>query len=133
MPIILGKTASKKFGASETVDMAIGAALVYPKMVASTAGDVLGTVLTYLVIGPIAAVLTSIDLKSRDKMVKDIALPSIITGFFIPGYLGIMALMRYLDPTGAHGIEVLFTGAVGMAFRLVGVASKAPEPSWRMC
>lgn len=97
----------------------------------------------------------AIYLKSRDKMVKDIALPSIITGFFgttepaiygvtlprtklfvfscigaavggglasalggrifIPGYSGIMALMRYLDPTGAYGIEVLFAGAVGMA------------------
>lgn len=43
LPIILGYTAAKKFKMSEFSGMAIGMALVYPAMVSSTAGEVLGT------------------------------------------------------------------------------------------
>ena len=297
LPIILGYTSAKKFRCSEFVGMAMGAALVYPAMVSSTAGEVLGTVLsgtpfemsyyltffgipvvmpasgyassvvpiilsmfvvakiekffkkvlpsavnffatplctlligvalTYLVIGPIASLLTSavlmafnacsslpvvggavagalvgglwqvlvifglhwalipvsianlatngfdtalvgsvgctmaqiaavlaIYLKTHDKKVKDIALPSMITGFFgttepaiygvtlprmkpfifsciggaisggfvgfmgarilITGYSGIMALARYVDPTGAIGLSNVAYAAIGM-------------------
>lgn len=46
LPIILGYTSAKKFGCSEFIGMAMGAALTYPAMVNSTAGDVLGTVFT---------------------------------------------------------------------------------------
>lgn len=45
LPIILGYTSAKKFGCSEFIGMCMGAALTYPAMVSSTAGDVLGTVL----------------------------------------------------------------------------------------
>lgn len=44
LPIILGYTAAKKFGCNEFTGMAIGAALVYPQMVAITKGKVLGTI-----------------------------------------------------------------------------------------
>lgn len=44
LPIILGYTSAKKFGANPFIGMAMGAALTYPTMVNSTAGDVLGTV-----------------------------------------------------------------------------------------
>ena len=46
LPIILGYTAAKKFKINEFIGMAIGIALCYPAMVNSTAGEVLGTVLT---------------------------------------------------------------------------------------
>ena len=46
LPIILGYTAAKKFKINEFTGMAIGIALCYPAMVNSTAGEVLGTVLT---------------------------------------------------------------------------------------
>lgn len=46
LPIILGYTAAKKFKMNEFIGMAIGIALCYPAMVNSTAGEVLGTVLT---------------------------------------------------------------------------------------
>ena len=45
-PIILGYTAAKKFKMSEFIGMAIGVGLTYPAMVASTSGEVLGTILT---------------------------------------------------------------------------------------
>lgn len=44
LPIILGYTAAKKFGLNELVGMGIGAALVYPSMVALASGDPVGTV-----------------------------------------------------------------------------------------
>ena len=44
LPIILGYTSAKKFGMSEFVGMALGCALVYPSMVNSSSGDVIGTV-----------------------------------------------------------------------------------------
>lgn len=44
LPIILGYTSAKKFGCSEFIGMCMGAALCYPAMVNSTAGEVLGTV-----------------------------------------------------------------------------------------
>lgn len=46
LPIFLGYTSAKKFGANPFIGMAIGAALTYPSMVDSTSGEVLGTVLT---------------------------------------------------------------------------------------
>lgn len=46
LPIILGYTSAKKFGGNEFIGMCIGAALTYPAMVNSTAGDVLGTLFT---------------------------------------------------------------------------------------
>lgn len=46
LPIILGYTSAKKFGANPFIGMAMGAAFTYPAMVNSTSGDVLGTVLT---------------------------------------------------------------------------------------
>lgn len=47
LPIILGYTSAKKFGCSEFVGMAMGAALTYPSMVAlKSSAEVLGTVLT---------------------------------------------------------------------------------------
>ena len=46
LPVILGYTSAKKFKGNEFIGMAMGAALVYPAMVSSTAGDVLGTILT---------------------------------------------------------------------------------------
>lgn len=46
LPIILGYTAAKKFGLNELVGMGIGAALVYPSMVALSGGEALGTILT---------------------------------------------------------------------------------------
>lgn len=302
LPIILGYTSAKKFRCSEFVGMAMGAALVYPAMVSSTAGEVLGTVLagtpfemsyyltffgipvvmpasgytssvvpiilsmfvvakiekffkktipsevnffatplftlligvslTYLVIGPVASLLTSlvlmifnacsslpvvggaaagalvgglwqvlvifglhwalvpvsianlatngfdtalvgkvgcemaqiavvlaIYLKTRDKKVKDIALPAMITGFFgttepaiygvtlprmkpfifsciggavsgafvgfmgskilINGYSGIMALARYVDPTGVIGLSNVTYAAIAMGIAAI--------------
>ncbi len=44
LPILLGYTASKKFGLNELIGMGIGAALVYPTMVALAGGDPVGTV-----------------------------------------------------------------------------------------
>lgn len=44
LPIILGYTAAKKFGLNELVGMGIGAALVYPQMVALASADPVGTV-----------------------------------------------------------------------------------------
>lgn len=44
LPIILGYTSAKKFGANPFIGMAMGAALTYPSMVNSTGLDVLGTV-----------------------------------------------------------------------------------------
>lgn len=46
LPIILGYTSAKKFGANPFIGMAMGAALTYPSMVSSTTGEVLGSVLT---------------------------------------------------------------------------------------
>ncbi len=46
LPIILGYTSAKKFGANPFIGMAMGAALTYPTMVNSTSGEVLGTVFT---------------------------------------------------------------------------------------
>lgn len=46
LPILLGYTCAKKFKMNEFTGMAIGIALVYPNMVNSTSGEVLGTVLT---------------------------------------------------------------------------------------
>lgn len=44
LPIILGYTAAKKFGCSEFLGMALGAALVYPTMVnLSTTNEIIGT------------------------------------------------------------------------------------------
>lgn len=44
LPIILGYTAAKKFGCSEFLGMALGAALVYPTMVSlSTTNEIIGT------------------------------------------------------------------------------------------
>lgn len=45
LPIMLGYTSAKKFGCNEFVGLAMGAALVYPAMVNSTAGEALGSVL----------------------------------------------------------------------------------------
>lgn len=44
LPILLGYTSAKKFKCNEFIGMAMGAALVYPDMVASVDGEVLGTV-----------------------------------------------------------------------------------------
>lgn len=44
LPILLGYSASKKFGLNEFIGMALGAALVYPAMVNLTSGEALGTV-----------------------------------------------------------------------------------------
>ena len=46
LPVFLGYTSAKKFGANPFIGMAIGAALTYPSMVNSTSGEVLGTVFT---------------------------------------------------------------------------------------
>lgn len=46
LPIILGYTAAKKFKMNEFIGMALGISLCYPAMVNSTAGEVLGTVLS---------------------------------------------------------------------------------------
>lgn len=45
LPIILGYTAAKKFRVDEFIGMGLGAALVYPTLVASTSGEALGAVL----------------------------------------------------------------------------------------
>lgn len=121
MPIILGKTAAKKFGASETVGMAIGAALVYPKMVASTAGDVLGTVLTYLVIGPIAAVLTSIVLMIFNAVTALPVVGGVLAGVLVGGtwqVLVIFGLHWALTSVGIaniaqFGFDTVLVGKVG--------------------
>ena len=46
LPVVLGYTSAKKFHANEFFGMAMGFALTYPAMVASTGGEVLGTVLS---------------------------------------------------------------------------------------
>ena len=50
LPVILGYTSAKYFHMSEFVGMALGAALVYPSMVESSSGEVLGTVFTGTII-----------------------------------------------------------------------------------
>jgi PTS system beta-glucosides-specific IIC component len=44
LPIILGYTAAKKFHVDEFIGMGLGAALVYPSLVASTSGTALGSI-----------------------------------------------------------------------------------------
>ncbi len=127
LPIILGYTAAKKFGCSEFVGMAIGAALVYPSMVnLSATNEVIGSLFAGTVfqmdyyntffgipiVLPTAGytmsvipIILAVWINSKlEQFLKD-RIPSVLRGFLVPSIcVAVMGPLTYLLIGPAAGL-----------------------------